>query len=152
MNPQWRIVLVFIFLLSSGCAALPLATVGVMADIAGVAVSSGPTVYHAGKLDIAFMADDISVRRAVRAAAVDLDLHVTRDQSHDGNQDKGTWDFRLRDDRQTDIDVTVEQRTPNLCWCRVDVGLFGSEPMARLIMARIHAHVPPQAAATEGSI
>jgi len=127
-----------------GCALIPLATVGAVVDIAGTAASAGPAVFRAGKLDVAFMGDSAVVKEAVRHAAADLCLHIVCDASQSKHGE--IWRFQLEDDQQTKIEVTLDRRTPMLCLCRVNVGLFGSEPTARLVMSRIEHHLPPPTA------
>jgi hypothetical protein len=130
-----------VFLLGcGGCAILPLAALGTIFGIAGTAVSAGPEVYHMGKLDTAVMADDGACRRAVRMAAMDLRLRVVSD--HGGTKCSPGWKFELEDEGKSKIEATVERRSPMLCLFRVDVGLFGSEPTARLILQVIQSHLP----------
>jgi hypothetical protein len=116
--------------------------------MAGTAVSAAPEVYSAGKLDAALRVDDGDCRRAVRRAAADLQLRIVRDQKRSGGRQR--WDFELQDDRKSEIEITVEKRSAMLCWCRVDVGLFGSEPTARLVMQVIESHLPPSATGPSG--
>ena len=125
------------------CALIPLATVGAVVNIAGTAASAGPAVWKAGKLDSAFMADSVAVEMAVRSAAAELCLRTL----HDSNKTKrgDIWDFQFVDDQKSNIEVVLERRTPMLCRCRVDVGFFGSEPTARLVMSRIELHLPKPA-------
>jgi hypothetical protein len=127
-------------LAGDGCALIPLATLGTIADIAGDAASTGPTVYKMGKLDIAYLADSTTVERAARQAAYELRLIVTDDP--DPSKNPAQWTFKLRDNLGSKITITVEPRTPLLCLCRVDVGVFGSEPTAKLIMTHISSHIP----------
>lgn len=137
------------FLLAcGGCAILPLATLGTIFGIAGTAVSTAPEVYSAGKLDAALRVDDGDCRRAVRQAAADLGLRTVRDRKMRGCRRR--WDFELQDDRKSDIEITVERRSPMLCWCTVDVGIFGSEPTAKLVMRMIQSHLPPAATGPSG--
>jgi hypothetical protein len=126
--------------LCAGCAAIPLATLGTVADIAGSAATTGPAVYQMGKLDITFVADFATVQHAVRLSAYDLRLIVLDDP--DSNAHPGPWSIRLQDNLNSKITITVDPRTPMLCRCRVDVGLFGSEPTAKVVMSRISAHLP----------
>ena len=144
MPRSWLIWLGMSALLAcGGCQLIPLTAVGALFDIAGASVLAGPEVFTAGKLDGAFMVGDAKCRAAVRLAAKDLQLHIVRDRKIWGSRQR--WGFQIQDDRKSDIVITVERRTPTLCWCRVDVGLFGSEPTARLVMDRIKAHLPPSA-------
>ncbi len=122
-----------------GCALIPLATLGPALDIAGTAASTGPEVYGLGKLDRAVMASDGDCRRAVREAVGDLRLRIVVDGRRGCGQQ---WSFELRDERKSEIEITVERRTAMLCLVRVDVGIFGSEPIARLVMEVIESHLP----------
>jgi Protein of unknown function (DUF3568) len=122
-----------------GCALIPLATLGTVFGIAGTAVSTGPEVYALGKLDRAVMASDGDCRRAIRAAAGDLRLRIAVDGKRACGQ---KWEFELRDERKSEIEITVERRTAMLCRVRVDVGVFGSEAIARLVMEVIESHLP----------
>jgi hypothetical protein len=127
---------------------VPLGTLSTVFGIAGTAASTGPEVYSYGKLDIAFMAEDGIVQKAVREAAADLGLRMIRDCCV--SQSKKIWNFVMQDDLNLKIGVTVEQRAAKLCLCQVDVGLLGSEPTARLARTRIKAHLPSSAAAPAG--
>lgn len=128
----------------AGCELVPLATMSSVFGMAGTAVTTGSEVYKSGKLNIAFMANSATVQEAVREAAKDLHFRMIRGKS---SQDMETWKVELEDNLQAKFEVTVERRTAMLCLCQVDVGLFGSEPLARVIMARIRAHLPSTAAA-----
>ena len=115
-----------------GCAAIPLAVLGTAAGIAATAVSTGADVYSLGKLDAAEMASFREVCNGVGAAADDLSLHLVSTKVKDRR-----LIVRLADDQKATIDVTVEPRTARLTRLRIDVGLFGSEPTARLLLKRI---------------
>ena len=128
-----------------GCEIVTLATVSTMLDIAGTVATTGPEVFSMGKLSTALMADDGEIQKAVRRAGADLHLHLVRDRQEKSY--RNIWDFQFQDDRKSKIEVTVEKRAGMLCWLRVNVGIFGSEPTARLIMHRIESHLPPTAAA-----
>ncbi len=135
-----------------GCAAAPLATLGTVADIAGTAYSTGTSVFKDGRLDTAVMADSRQIEDAVRSAAWDLRLQVLRDRRVRPN--KPNWEFELEDDRGAKFDISVEQRTETMAVVRVDVGYFGSEPLCRLVTARVLAHLPqattrPKAVSTD---
>jgi hypothetical protein len=153
MNRQGKILLILsikrviggaaavCLLACNGCALIPLTTVGAVVDIAGTAASAGPAVFKAGKLDSAFMADSVLVEDAVRSAAADLGLHMIGHCTSNKRGDVFTFEFD--DDLKTNIEVVLERRTRILCVCRVDVGLLGSEPTARLLMSQIEHHLPP---------
>ena len=110
---------------------------GTIAGIAASAISTGADVYRMGKLDAADEArfDDWIGDFHLSAA----DLHVKVDkESYDGA--KGVWRCVLVDDRNSKASISVERRTETLCRTRIDVGWFGSEPTARLILARVRQH------------
>jgi hypothetical protein len=140
----WRVLSVGVgtclFLACASCAVAPIATLGTVVDIAGTAVSTGSSVFKDGKLDTALMADFVSLRQATRAAAWDLDLHFLRDQEVGKNGQN--WEFEFEDDTGAKFHVSIRRRTDKLCFCQIDVGLFGSEPVARLMLSRIQAHLP----------
>ena len=121
-----------------GCAAATIATAGSVAGLAATAVSTGADVYHLGKLDSVELAKQIDLVDAIRQTAADLHLDITREQ-HDK---KGKWSLRLTDEWGTTIDISVERRTETMSRTRINVGLFGSEPTARLLMLRIREHLP----------
>jgi hypothetical protein len=132
-------LLCFLLLIAEGgCVTASLATLGTVLGFAGTAASTGAEVYNLGKLDFSVMATNDDCRRAVVAAAADLQLHVTRDEK----ASKDTWEFDLEDDVKGRIGVRIQRRAARLCQCRVDVGWFGSEPTAKLVMERIRRHLP----------
>jgi hypothetical protein len=105
-----------------------------MVGLAASAVSMGADVYRLGKLD---SADAVRFEQrvdAVRSAAGELGLLVVK-ESLDAR--KGEWRCTLADDRKSNAKVFVQRRTETLCRTRINVGIFGSEPTARLILARV---------------
>src|SRR3954470_8936210 len=124
---------------AGGCATAAVATAGTLAGIAASAVSTGADVYRMGKLDSADEARFDQWIAAIRAAGADLNLKVQK-WSDDG---KGVWRCTFADDRKATISVAVERRTETLCRTRIDVGIFGSEPTARLILIRMRVHASP---------
>jgi hypothetical protein len=131
-------------LCGSGCITASLATLGTVVGFLGSAASTGADVYKLGKLDAALMATPVEIHQAVRDSACDLGLELVSDPSGDPN----VWQAKLLDDQKRDITVRVESRASHLCICRVDVGFFGSEPVAKVIMERIRAHLPHQLSAS----
>lgn len=132
-----------LFFLSGCAAAAPLAAIGTAFGIAGSAVSTGADVYHSGKLDSSELGSLDDVRAAVFLAADELALttlyeHVTAP----------TRVIRFADERKATIDVTLDSRTPRLTAIRIDVGVRGSEPTARLILRLTRAHLPSAGAST----
>jgi hypothetical protein len=119
-----------------GCTTAAVATAGTVAGIAASAVSTGADVYRMGKLDSADEARFDQWIAAAHAAAADLHLTI-RKQADSG---KGEWRCTLADDRKSTIGIYVERRTETLLRTRIDVGVFGSEPTARLILTRMRVH------------
>jgi len=126
----------------TGCAAATLATAGSVAGIAATAVSTGADVYHLGKLDSAEMIRLPELIDAVHQTAIDMELTIISEKQ----EAPGKQYMVLRDDRGTEIGITLDRRAERLCFCRINVGLFGSEPIARLLLFRIRQHepVPPE--------
>jgi hypothetical protein len=133
-------------LASGGCATLSLATLGSVLGVAGSAASTGGAVFSRGKLDSAEMASADRWSAAVRAAAAELCLSVAEPRV---GEPGGPRLFTLTDDHGSAVDVRIETRTATLLRNRIDVGLFGSEPTARLLLSRIrhHAGAPDETSA-----
>jgi hypothetical protein len=126
---------------AGGCATATVASAGAMAGLAASAVSTSADVYQMGKLSSADRARFNDWIADVRAAAAD-DLHLKVVKESLDNE-KGEWRCTLADDQKAKIKVFVQRRTETLCRTRIDVGLFGSEPTARLILARIRFREDP---------
>jgi len=124
---------------AGGCATAAVASAGTMVGLAASAVSTGADAYRLGKLDSADEARYAEWVAAVHAAAAELHLKLEK-ESDDG---KGVYRCTLRDDRGSKIKLGVERRTETLCRTRIDVGWFGSEPTARLLLWRIRFHDDP---------
>jgi hypothetical protein len=125
--------------LAGGCATAAVATAGTMVGLAASAISTGSDVYRLGKLDSADLATRDDWLAAVRAAAADLSLTI----ESESQTEKGNWRATLADARNQRLRVYVEARTKTLIHTRIDVGLLGSEPTARLLLARIRNHCTP---------
>lgn len=124
----------------SGCAALPLAALGTVIGVGASAVSTGASVYSLGKLNSAEPASADQVRHAMEAAADELDL---RAQPGSGFDESGiTYTGHWTDAFGAKIDVIIQQRSSRLTRLRIDVGVFGNEPTARLVLARVRDHLP----------
>jgi hypothetical protein len=124
---------------AGGCATAAVVSAGTMVGLAASAVSTGADVYRMGKLDAADEARFDEWVAAVRAAAAELDLKLAK-ETNDG---KGVWRCTLTDERNSKVRVSVERRTRALCRTRIDVGWFGSESTARLILARVRVREDP---------
>jgi hypothetical protein len=119
-----------LWLAVGGCAGgLDLAVIGAASQAAG----TGSAVFAGGKLKAVGMVDVESARTAVLIAADELSLTLK------GQTSSGPDRYRivLRDDRNTHVWVYLDQRTPTLTRIQVNVGFFGSEPTARLLLSRI---------------
>ena len=135
--PRRRLVAIgLLLLLCGGCAEAGIATAGAVMGLAGSSITTGADVYGMGKLDAADMVAFEEQVAAVRAAAEDLELTLEKEEAYE----PGRWRCTLADDRQTRVRIYLDRRTPRLCRTRVDVGVLGSEPMARLILLRIRTH------------
>lgn len=123
---------------SGGCASASIAAAGGISGIA-TAISTGGDVYRLGKLDSADqMCYDLWVA-ACRSAVADLHYNVEKQ----ADKGKGVWMCTMRDDRRSRVDITVDRRTEMICLTRIDVGVFGSEPTARLILSSIRRRARP---------
>ena len=124
-----------------GCATATVAAAGSAVGLAASAISTGGDIYRLGKLDAA---DEARYHEWIAAcrAAVSKQLHYRVEKDWDyGN---GRWICTVRDARRTRVVITVERRTETVCLTRVDVGVLGSEPTARLILATIRQQAHPQ--------
>jgi hypothetical protein len=137
------LMLMLLPLVAGGCVAAPVVAAGAALEAASSAVSTGTDVYRLGKLDTAVMASYDDSREAVRQAAANFRLKIVRDEQE--GKHSNIWNFRLADDLKETVDVRIEQRSGMLCLIRVDVGWFGSQPTAQLILDKIRGHLPSTA-------
>ena len=137
-RPSLPLVAASVVLLCGGCAALPLALIGSVTGLAASAVSTGNSVYKLGKLDTVESVHYEDAREAVRRTAADMLMFVNQDEEVDGK-----WRFLLVDDDGSETDIVLDRRTDVLVRIRIDVGLFGSEPTARLILDKLRGNLPP---------
>jgi hypothetical protein len=135
----------------SGCITASLVTLGTVLGAVGTAASTGIDAYNLGKLDTALMTNAEQCHRAVLLAAGDLGLHILIDQRNP--KPVTVFEMTLKDDLKSQVGIHIEYRTPSMCLCRVDVGIFGSEPTAKLMMERIrfHLHLPPTTSIADDS-
>jgi len=137
-----------LLLVCNGCITSSLITIGTVLGALGSAASTGSDVYKLGKLEAALMTDAPACHSAVLSSANDLGLKVQIDQhslQHTDKEKVDVWEMTLRDKLDAPVGIRIEGRTDKMCRCRVDVGIFGSEPTAHLFMERIRAnlHLPP---------
>jgi hypothetical protein len=135
----------------SGCAALPLSALGTVAGAAGTAFSTGQEIYSLGKLDTAERATFEESLAAARLAAEDFGMATVPQPPPCCTRDGTVVEQTFKDDKGGKIAVRVERRAPKLVLIRVDVGIFGSEPIAHIFMADIRTHLPAQPSETRPS-
>jgi hypothetical protein len=121
-----------------GCVGVTAATLGTVIGAAGSAVGTGADIYGLGKLKTAQMASLADTVAATQAAARDLHLKLKCERKEKDQ----TTHLEFCDDKCAKLEVRIEPRTPSLVHIRIDVGLFGSEPTARLFLARLRTHLP----------
>jgi hypothetical protein len=121
-----------------GCATASIAAVGTVAGFASDAITTGSSVYRLGKLDSVDLATIDQMETAVRAMAKELKLSIIEEEK----SEDGEWYFKLKDDEDATIEITLHSRTEIMCKSRVNVGWFGSEPTARLILQRVRDRLP----------
>lgn len=140
--PDLRTVVTIVALgalpLFSGCAAATLATAGTFAGIAATVVTTGADVYHLGKLDSVELAKQDEMIAAVRAMAKELNLAIVEEKWESDH----VWYAKLSDDLGSTTGVTIDSRTETMARARINVGIFGSEPTARLMLLRLREHLP----------
>ncbi len=73
------------------------------------------------------------------ATAVDLGLLVKSDSL--STKEGIVYEMALLDDLKSQVGIRIEQRSSKITLCRVDVGFFGSEPTAKLVIERIRVHL-----------
>lgn len=105
-----------------------------MLGAASSAASSGSAVYKRGKLNASWMASFDQVVAAGEAAFDDLDMTVTKSK---GDEKKGKWAIVAVNDDKNKVKLKVDRKTASLTEFRLDVGWFGKEPTARLILKRM---------------
>ncbi len=118
---------------AGGCAEATLATAGAFVGMAAAGISTGADVYRMGKLDSVDLCEFDDLKPAVYTAAKQLNLTVVSETMMGYEQCK----IKLIDDRGTTMRVSIQSNTKRLCATRIDVGIFGSEPTARLLLARV---------------
>ena len=133
--------------LAGGCAGATIASAGAFAGLAATSVSTGADVYSMGKLDSVHLATLDEEIAAVQQAARDLALTIEQQELYQ----PGRWRCTIADDRSSRFRVYVERRTQRLCRTRIDVGVLGSEPTARLFLTRLRMAIHGPAASTAPS-
>ena len=141
MKPGWRFMsglcLCGLATALGGCAAAPLAALATVADISSDVVGTGSEVFKNGKLESVELTTFSQCEDAIRQTFTDFRLNVVYD-TRDGADRK----FEVIDDTGATTDIVITRRSPVLCYIKIDVGYFGSEPLARLLLRRIRVHLP----------
>jgi hypothetical protein len=108
-----------------------------MAGLAATTVDTGADLYKLGKLDAADLARFDDVVAATRSAAREMGF------ANKGLTAGPAGFYRLvyADDQGSQMTVSMRRRTAMLTHTRIDVGIFGSEPTARLFLARLRGHL-----------
>ena len=134
-----RLLAVLTLLLTgAGCATgVTVATAASVASLAGSTLDTGTDVYSMGKLNTAEMASIPDVVEASRLAAKDLKLTIMTDKQ----RGDGVVRMAMVDNRHKVVDLWLDPRTPNLTRIEIDVGWFGSQPTATLILSRLRMHL-----------
>lgn len=120
------------------CAAIPVATLAA----AGSAVQSGSSVWRSGILSTAQLAPFDRTVDAVEAAVAELGLRLRTRSTRAGHDA-----LSLVDDHHNRMRITVKHRTDAYTTIVIDMGIFGSQAVARLIQERIEHHLAHPGAA-----
>ncbi|MEM8737724.1 MAG: DUF3568 family protein [Planctomycetota bacterium] len=114
---------------TAGCG-VELAVLGAAAS----AASSGSAVFKQGKLNASWMGEFEDVIAAGEHAVYDLGLRPTHSL---GDPDKGVWKIIARDEHRDTLKIDIRRQTPRLTEFQIDVGWFGRESTARLVLKRM---------------
>jgi len=118
-------------------AALPLPGCGVEVAVLGAAASaasSGSAVYRRGKLDASWMASFERVISGAELAASELGLELL---SSAGDSAAGTWTVAARNAVGEKVIVRVNRKASSLVEFQIDIGWFGRESTAQLMLKRM---------------
>ena len=123
-----RALLILTLVALPACTGLEPAVIGAAATGAQTAVG----VFQRGKLDAADARPLPEVVQATDRALRELELRVVRRE-----HDEQGLEVEARDEQNAWVVVKLQRRTGVLTRIRIDVGWFGSEPTARLVLSRI---------------
>ncbi len=138
MVSVFRHLLLLLLLGCSGCTLISLSTLGSLASLGDSSVSQGRDTYFFGKLKAAELASFDQARAAAKSAASDLGLRVKYPET----LTKTRSEMAFVDDDGTQVGIRIDRRAGHLVRLRVDVGLFGSEPVERLFLKRMRVYMP----------
>ncbi|MEO1236487.1 MAG: DUF3568 family protein [Planctomycetota bacterium] len=131
MRRQWRHVILI------SALTAPLAGCGVELAVLGAAASAastGSAVFKQGKLDASWMGPFDLVVAAGEVAVGDLGLLITETR---GDPVEGEWRIVAVDEHGEPIKITVRRQSASLTEFQIDVGWFGRETTARLVLKRM---------------
>ena len=129
----------------TGCTGLEPAMLGAAAS----GVQAGSSVSSAGKVNAAWIAQFNQVIHAGEAMFDDLGFDII---SSSGNVDEGKWLIVGTDEDKDKFKFMVWRETDKLCRYQVNVGWFGSRPVARLMVKRIAVNLYDQGLVEGGDI
>ena len=112
-----------------GCG-VELAVLGAAAS----AASAGSAVYSRGKLHASWMAPFDLVVAAGESSFSELGMLIT-DSS--GNAREGQWTIKAITGTDDEVEIRVQRETRDMTEFVIDVGWFGQEPTARLVLKRM---------------
>lgn len=118
-------------------ASLTLPGCGVEMAVLGAAASAastGSAVYRRGKLDASWMASFERVVSSAELATSELGLELL---SSVGDSVAGTWTIAARNAAGEKFVVRVQRKAPRLVEFQIDIGWFGRESTARLLLKRM---------------
>jgi len=113
-----------------GCTGAELAVIGA----ASSGLETGQEITRMGRLKLALMEEGPAVVGAAEQACHDLGLriyHVEQKTPH-------SWAVSAAERRRT-LRIIVQERAPRLTQIEVNVGIFGSQSIAELILKRVVA-------------
>lgn len=114
---------------TAGCG-VELAMLGAAAS----AASTGSAVYKQGKLNASWLAPFDLVVAAGEAGFKDMGMTIEKSK---GDKEKGAWTIVAVNSDNDKIKLTVDRKSPRLTQFQIDMGWFGSEPTARLLLKRM---------------
>ena len=124
----------------AGCVAAPIAALGVVGnvtDIGSAAFSTGTEVFTGGRLESVEFCTQHQGEVAVRWMLNDLRLRTETVETDDDRTQ-----FVISDDTGSKVEIELVRRTAAVCQMRINVGWFGSEAYARLLLKSVRGRLP----------
>ena len=142
---SWCLVLAVAAAGVPGCTGLEPAMLGAAAS----GVQAGSSVSSAGKVNAAWIAQFEQVILAGEAMFDDLGFDIV---SSSGSEDEGKWLIVGIDEDRDKFKFKVWRETDKLCRYQINVGWFGSRPVARLMVKRVAVNLYDQGLVDGGDI